>query len=88
MAKGPGLSSRPQPDVPVSRGATSSTTSDGVQKLRIPIVGMDCARCADAIEHQVRGLAGVRRANVNPSTETLFVEFEPGRVSVGEIVRA
>jgi Cu+-exporting ATPase len=71
-----------------SRKATSTITSDGVEKLHIPIVGMDCAACVSAIEREVRKLPGIKRAAVNYSTESLYTEYEPSRVSCEQIANA
>jgi len=68
--------------------ATNKTTSDGTEKLQMSIVGMDCASCALTIEKAVRTLPGVKRANVNASTEKLYVEFRPEEVQTARIVEA
>ncbi len=49
---------------------------------------MTCSSCARNIEHAVSQVEGVQRANVNLSTETLFVELEPEKTSVDEIKKA
>ena len=48
--------------------ATNKTTSDGTERIHVPIVGMDCAACVVTIEKAVRTLPGVKRASVNHST--------------------
>jgi Cu+-exporting ATPase len=64
------------------------TTASGNEKLSIPIVDMDCAACVVTIEKAVRALPGVARANVNYSTERLYIEYDPQQVSTSRITRA
>jgi P-type Cu+ transporter len=68
--------------------ATNTMTSNGTEKLQIPIVGMDCAACVVTIEKEVRKLPGIKRANVNYSTEKLYVEYRPGQVTMEHITKA
>ncbi|MEX1138695.1 MAG: heavy metal translocating P-type ATPase [Bacteroidota bacterium] len=64
------------------------TTNDGTTKVQISIVGMDCASCAQSIERAVRALPGVQRANVNVTTEKLYVEFRSNEVQTARVVEA
>lgn len=59
-----------------------------MDKLKLKVEGMTCSSCARNIEVAVSQLEGVKRANVNLSTETLFVEVEPDKVSVDRIKEA
>ena len=68
--------------------ATNTATINGVEKLQIPIVGMDCAACVITIEKAVRRLPGIERANVNYSTEKLYVEYKSGQADVEQIAKA
>ena len=58
------------------------------EKIKLKVSGMTCSSCARNIEHAVSQVEGVQRANVNLSTETLFVELEPEKTSVDEIKKA
>ncbi len=49
---------------------------------------MTCSSCAKNIETALSQLEGVKKANVNLSTETLFVELDPENVEIGEIKKA
>lgn len=68
--------------------ATNKTTSDGTERMQLPIVGMDCAACVVTIEKAVRNIPGVKRANVNYSTEKLYVEYHPDQAKIEQIVGA
>ncbi|MFQ5852831.1 MAG: HAD-IC family P-type ATPase, partial [Candidatus Binatia bacterium] len=68
--------------------ATNRTTSDGTERIQIPIVGMNCASCALTIEKQIEKLPGIERTNVNYTTERAYVEFHPRDVRTSQIVRA
>jgi Cu+-exporting ATPase len=58
------------------------------ERIDLPVSGMTCAACARAIERALSSTAGVERARVNLATNTATVEFEPGRVQVGDLVAA
>jgi copper chaperone CopZ len=44
-----------------------------------------CDECKSTIEHAVKGLKGVKKANVNLTDKKVMVEFKTGKVSVSEI---
>lgn len=52
------------------------------------IRGMTCAVCAQRIEKTVRKLAGIGQANVNLSSEKLFVEYDIMVVQLSTIIEA
>jgi Cu+-exporting ATPase len=54
---------------------------------RLDLEGMTCASCAARIEKGLNRLEGVA-ASVNYATETASVDFDPGLVSVDELLRA
>ena len=68
--------------------ATTTSHENGTQKLKLSIVGMDCAACAISIEKQVRNMDGVKKINVNLTSENAFVEYIPSRVSAQQIADA
>jgi len=60
-----------------------------VQKVTLPITGMTCANCALTIERVLsRKVPGVTAAAVNLATERATIEFQPARVSRGDLVAA
>lgn len=52
------------------------------------IKGMHCASCALTIEKALKSLPGVTNANVDPVQGRALIEYEEGRVTLGEIVKA
>ncbi len=57
-------------------------------KQTLDITGMTCAACAAAVEKSVGRLDGVDNAAVNFATEKLSVEFDEGKLEVGEVIKA
>lgn len=53
----------------------------------LQITGMTCAACAVRIEKGLNKLPGVEQANVNLAMETAKVKFEPGQVSLDDIMK-
>ena len=62
------------------------TEEHRLEKLKI--IGMHCATCAVTIEKKLKSLAGVVEAAVNFATEEAEVRYNPGRISLSDIVRA
>jgi Cu+-exporting ATPase len=58
------------------------------EKVTIPVAGMSCASCVDAVERAIRSSHGVTAAAVNLATERATVEYVPGVASVETIRRA
>jgi Cu+-exporting ATPase len=54
---------------------------------RLELEGMTCGSCAARIEKGLNGLEGVA-ATVNYATETASVDFDPGIVSIDELLHA
>ena len=54
--------------------------------LHLPIKGMSCASCAARIEKKVRGMEGVRSADVNFGAEQATLDFDPELLSAEKIV--
>jgi len=46
------------------------------EKISLKIEGMDCASCANLIEHSLRGTTGVTTANVNFATEKANIVYD------------
>ncbi|MFC4598011.1 heavy metal translocating P-type ATPase [Cohnella hongkongensis] len=53
--------------------------------VRFKLEGMTCAACANRIEKGLAKLPGVTSVSVNYALESASVEFQPGRLSVGEM---
>lgn len=66
--------------------ATYQITTNGIEKIQLPIVDMHCASCATTIEKELRKLPGIKKAVVNGATENAYVEYERSEVSVSKII--
>ncbi|WP_226584028.1 heavy metal translocating P-type ATPase [Halobacillus litoralis] len=60
----------------------------GVQKeqVELDIHGMTCSACSARIQKVLNKMDGVDQATINLATEAGFVEYEPNRVSVDDII--
>ncbi|MBP6963938.1 MAG: copper-translocating P-type ATPase [Armatimonadetes bacterium] len=58
-----------------------------MEKIDLPVTGMTCAHCAARIEKGLQGLEGVESAVVSFATERATVTFDPGVVSVEQIIQ-
>ncbi|MCB0261410.1 MAG: heavy metal translocating P-type ATPase, partial [Calditrichaeota bacterium] len=72
----------------VKPSSTYRISGDGVERLQIPIVGMDCASCVVAIEKEVGKLPGINKVNVNFANEKAYVEYQPEVVKTTDILKA
>jgi Cu+-exporting ATPase len=55
------------------------------QTVQVPIGGMDCAECAQHVQHAIAGLPGVASADVLLSTEKAIVRLDPTLVDLDAI---
>lgn len=56
--------------------------------VKLGLVGMTCANCAQKIERKLKRLPGVVEATVNFGTETALVRYIPGMVDVAAMKQA
>lgn len=63
------------------KGALEKNT----KKVNIPIEGMTCAACSQAIERRVGKLPGIDFVSVNLATETAQIEYDPDSTRLSEI---
>ena len=56
-------------------------------QTQLPIRGMVCSACALLIEHQLRRVPGVARANVDFGAQIAYVTYDPQRVTRSELQR-
>src|SRR5688572_2679510 len=71
--------------------ALTHPPGEGAQTLDrrdLAITGMTCASCVANVEAALRGVAGVKSADVNLATERASVQVDPTRVDVPLLVRA
>jgi Cu+-exporting ATPase len=56
--------------------------------VKLGLVGMTCANCAQKIERKLKSLPGVVEATVNFGTETALVRYIPGVIDVAAMKKA
>ena len=61
---------------------------DDLKRLDLAVTGMSCASCAANVERALKGVDGVRAANVNLATSRATVMFDHRRVDAGRLVQA
>jgi len=59
-----------------------------VDRRDLAITGMTCASCVANVESALRGVSGVKSADVNLATERASVQLDPTRADVPALVRA
>lgn len=67
---------------------TGKAEREKTERIDLPIRGMSCAGCAANIEKNLRGLKGVREANVNFAASQAAIVFEPKIVGTEGLVSA
>jgi Cu+-exporting ATPase len=72
---------------PAQPGAAAGA-SGGAERRELVVTGMTCASCVASVEDALRGVAGVRGADVNLATERARVEVDPVRTDDAALVRA
>src|SRR5947209_1149861 len=63
-------------------------TEESVERRELVVTGMTCASCVASVGDALRGVAGVRAADVNLATERARVELDPARALDSALVRA
>jgi Cu+-exporting ATPase len=59
-----------------------------MNKIEISVSGMHCASCVNNVEQYLKRLKGVQSVAVNLATEKAGIEYDPGLITVPEIVQA
>ena len=71
-----------------ARPAKAEPGTADVAQRDLVVTGMTCASCVASVEDALRGVAGVRGADVNLATERARVEVDPARTDDAALVRA
>ncbi len=58
------------------------------KEITIPIDGMTCSACSNAVERATRKLPGIEAVSVNFATEKMTVKYNPQLVRISEIKQA
>lgn len=56
------------------------------QSYILPVSGMTCANCASNIERSLKKLPGIETANVNFASEQVAVSFQPGEMTLPQVI--
>jgi P-type Cu+ transporter len=67
---------------------SAESRASEVEQRDLVVTGMTCASCVASVEDALRGVAGVRGADVNLATERARVDFDPSRADDAALVRA
>jgi Cu2+-exporting ATPase len=57
-------------------------------KITYPVTGLHCASCAMNVENILKAQKGIKIASVNYANSSAFVEYEPDRISSGDLKTA
>jgi Cu+-exporting ATPase len=68
--------------------ANAQAETSDLERRDLVVTGMTCASCVASVEDALRGVAGVREADVNLATERARVEMDPARADDAALVRA
>src|SRR5437868_3390307 len=58
-----------------------------VERLTLPVAGMNCTACAARVENALRETAGVSAANVNFATREATIEYDLAQVDRAGLAR-
>jgi Cu+-exporting ATPase len=62
--------------------------AETLKKVDLPVQGMSCASCVARVEEGLKKTHGVATAHVNFASERAAVTFDPGQISVRDLVEA
>jgi P-type Cu+ transporter len=66
----------------VSATTGVSDEQEGIRRIDLPVSGLTCANCVQAVERVLRAVVGVQRATVNLASGRAFVEYDPDQTTV------
>ena len=58
------------------------------ERVELPVSGMTCDKCVQAVERALRGVPGVKDATVNLAGGRAFVDYDPERVTLSALLAA
>ena len=75
------------------RQAPSATTGvregvGGVKRIELPVFGLTCDKCVQAVEKALRAVPGVKKATVNLTAQRAFVDYDPTHAGLPALERA
>jgi len=60
----------------------------GPRRVEMPVFGLTCDKCVQAVEKALRGVPGVKKATVNLANARAFIDYDPATVGVPALERA
>ncbi|RYE52072.1 MAG: cation-translocating P-type ATPase, partial [Sphingobacteriales bacterium] len=63
-------------------------TSQDLETISLPVLGMTCAACATSVESMIGSQAGVEKAEVNYATQTVKVQYHPSEIQPNAFQKA
>lgn len=75
------------------KDALSATTgvasqTEGRRRIELPLSGLTCSKCVQAVERALRQIGGVKRATVNLAQGCAFIEFDPEEAKLADFLAA
>ncbi len=64
------------------------STSENIERLSLPVMGMTCAACAISVESMISAQPGVDKAEVNYATQSVKVSYHPDQVQPSAFQKA
>ena len=68
--------------------APEQKKSSNFKRVVLFVRGMTCSSCASRIEKTISGLHGVMQARVNFGSEQMFVDLDPNKIFLAEILQS
>lgn len=65
------------PTAPVPKAGEKEEQSAAIDKIEVPIKGIDYAECTQHAQHSIAGLKGAESVEVSLSAEKAKVKFDP-----------
>lgn len=56
------------------------------KQVTLPVTGMTCANCVATVERNIKKVEGVRKANVNLSSERASIAFDPNSAQINDFL--
>jgi Cu+-exporting ATPase len=67
-------------------GYKAEEEKDGsIREVYIPVEGMTCAACSQAVERALKKLPGVKEASVNLAAEKAFVLYDTAQIRISDL---
>lgn len=61
---------------------------ESIREIMLPISGMTCASCANAVQRSIGKLEGIQEVNVNYAAEKAMVRYDSSKTRISEIKNA